>query len=228
MNSKTKTVLYLVGSLFLLGLLTGMVIDVVRDRAEPEPIEIATSTIVISWAPSETATVTSAASQPAQPVTVPATSTEAAPEPVAVVPTDRRAATLFQLINDDRAEAGLPGYRYNARLQKAAELKGADMAARGYFDHDDPEGNRPWVFLTRAGYDYASAGENLAEGFDSTADAEAAFMDSPTHRANVLKATYDEVGIALVRGVCAQRDTCADGDYGEEVTFVIVFFGRAK
>lgn len=100
-------------------------------------------------------------------------------------------------------------------LVEAAQLKANDMAARGYFSHNSPDGKTPWYWLGQVGYGYAYAGENLAVNFVDSEDIVLAWMNSPTHRANILSDKFTEVGIAAARGTYE----------GREVTFVAQFFG---
>lgn len=125
---------------------------------------------------------------------------------------------LVSLTNADRSKNGVGELTENALLAKAAKLKAEDMAAKGYFAHVTPDGKEPWHWLELAGYQYEYAGENLAVDFEDSKDVEEAWMDSPTHRANIVKGAYTEVGIATAQGTYK----------GEEVTFVVQFFGSPK
>ncbi len=103
----------------------------------------------------------------------------------------------------------------NEALDAAAQAKAEDMAARGYFSHVGPDGEEPWVWLQRAGYEYAYAGENLAVRFNDSKDVVDAWMASPAHRANIIKSNYQEIGVGL-----------AEGTYkGSSATFVVQYFG---
>ena len=91
------------------------------------------------------------------------------------------------------------------------------MAARGYWSHDTPDGQTPWSFMIAAGYDYQTAGENLAYGFDTSADVMTAWMNSPDHRANILNSTYHDIGIGIVNIPDYQNsgpETLVDTMYG--------------
>jgi len=108
--------------------------------------------------------------------------------------TDLSISELLQDTNDQRVANNLGSLALNAKLNQAAQAKANDMAARDYWSHDTPEGNPPWVFFTNAGYQYQTAGENLAYGFDSSSHTVAGWMASPGHRANILNTSYSEVG----------------------------------
>lgn len=103
----------------------------------------------------------------------------------------------------------------NPLLQKAAELKAIDMANKGYFAHNTPDGKTPWYFLEQVDYKYKYAGENLAVNFTESRDVTEAWMNSPGHRANIVKKEYTEIGIATSEGFYE----------GHKAIFVVQFFG---
>lgn len=114
---------------------------------------------------------------------------------------------IINLTNQERTSRGLTELRYNARLSAAAEAKAIDMLNNGYFNHMAPSGRTPWQFIEDAGYHYVKAGENLAIDFQTIEAPVPAWMASPTHRANILKPAYKEVGIARVKGEFQGRET---------------------
>jgi hypothetical protein len=102
--------------------------------------------------------------------------------------------------NDQRGKNGLSTLTRNGQLTRAAELKGQDMLAKGYWAHTSPDGKEPWYFILQAGYNYNRAGENLARDFRDTTSVVNAWMNSPGHRANILNSHYQEIGVAVVSG----------------------------
>lgn len=127
-------------------------------------------------------------------------------------------AVLEALTNDQRTVNNASPLSENALLQQAAELKAKDMATRGYFAHNTPEGYLPWYWLEKVGYQYDHAGENLAVNFTDSKDVVDAWMNSPTHRENIVKPIYSETGIGLASGVYE----------GRPAVFVAQFFGTPK
>ena len=111
--------------------------------------------------------------------------------------TEMSISSLLQETNEERVGGGLGGLTLNAQLNQAAQAKANDMATRNYWSHNTPEGNPPWIFFTAAGYNYQTAGENLAYGFDTSTDAVIGWMNSPGHKANILNTTYKEVGFGV-------------------------------
>ena len=109
---------------------------------------------------------------------------------------DDAQARALQLLNRDREKHGLAPLVYSAALTELADRYAADLIARGFFSHDDPDGRSPFDRMRVAGIAYRHAGENLAIN-DSVDAAQAAFMNSPTHRANVLQPQFTEVGIGV-------------------------------
>lgn len=99
--------------------------------------------------------------------------------------------------NSQRAAHGLGSLAINSQLNSAAQAKANDMVARDYWSHLTPDGEQPWVFFNAAGYDYLTAGENLAYGFANSDATVTAWMNSPPHKANVLGSNYKEVGFGF-------------------------------
>ena len=123
--------------------------------------------------------------------------------------------TLTALANEERADNGFASLKTSEILTRAAQLKANDMATRGYFAHVSPDGKTPWYWLDQVGYRYSMAGENLAINFSQSEDVSRAWMNSPSHRANILKDNYTEIGIAVATGTYQGRKT----------VFVAQFFG---
>lgn len=118
--------------------------------------------------------------------------------------------------NKRREEAGLTPLTINAQLSDAARRKASDMFAFDYWAHTNPDnGTEPWYFFDAVGYKYHYAGENLARDFATTAPMVQAWIDSPTHRDNMLSSKYQETGIAVVNGTLK----------GVETTLVVQLFG---
>lgn len=103
---------------------------------------------------------------------------------------------IVHAMNRERAAKGLRPLRLNGTLSAAAGDRIDDMLSKRYFDHVSPDGIQPFVWAKRRGYDYRTIGENLAVGFGGTSVV-TGWMNSPGHRANVLGAAFDEVGIAV-------------------------------
>lgn len=118
--------------------------------------------------------------------------------------TDMSVSGLLQETNSKRIAGGLGNLALNAQLNQAAQTKANDMAARDYWSHNTPDGSPPWIFISNAGYDYKTAGENLAYGFDSSTEAVIGWMNSPGHKANIMNTGYTEVGFGIANAASYQ------------------------
>lgn len=116
-------------------------------------------------------------------------------------------AVLDNLTNGERQTQNLPTLTVSSILNKAAQMKADDMAANGYFAHTSPDGKTPWYWLEQAGYNYQYAGENLAINFSDSKDVTDAWMNSPTHKANIVKGNYTEIGTGVATGMYQGRQT---------------------
>jgi uncharacterized protein YkwD len=115
-------------------------------------------------------------------------------------------ATLCTL-NAQRARYGLSPLKLNKRLSKAARRHARDMVRRDYFSHDSLGGGTFVDRIRGTGYlrgaQRWSVGENLAWGTHGSSAPRAIttmWMNSPGHRANILSASFREVGIGLALG----------------------------
>lgn len=122
---------------------------------------------------------------------------------------------VIRLTNEKRVENGLPPLTQNPTLSQAAQAKGADMLSKGYWAHIAPDGTTPWKFFLDFGYKYRYAGENLARDFQNPSSAVDAWMNSPSHKENMLSSKYKEIGVAVVEGNLAGIDS----------TIIVQFFG---
>lgn len=115
-------------------------------------------------------------------------------------PTDASARTeVLALVNQERAKVGCSPLSTSAPLTSLAQNFSEDMAARGFFDHTDPDGDTPWDRAAQAGVQGLGA-ENIARG---QADAQAVmegWMNSEGHRANILNCDYKTIGIGVHEG----------------------------
>jgi uncharacterized protein YkwD len=125
---------------------------------------------------------------------------------------------LFHKTNQERQSRGFSELRLNPKLSKAAEQKALHMFEKNYWAHISPDGTEPWDFILDTDYDYLYAGENLAKNFSSSNEVVVAWLNSPSHRDNLLSPNYDEIGFGVVNGVLN----------GYETTLVVQMFGRPR
>ena len=108
-------------------------------------------------------------------------------------------ASMLQLINRERAAAGLKPLAPDPELTEVARRHSADMFARGYFAHVTPEGRDPFDRMRAANVHFVTAGENLALA-PTLPIAHTGLMNSPGHRANILNPDFGRVGIGIMDG----------------------------
>lgn len=104
--------------------------------------------------------------------------------------------TLLQLTNQERIKNGLAPLVADSALATAARAKSSDMKAKNYFSHTSPTYGSPAQLLTRFGISYMAYAENIAKGPDA-ARIHAMWMNSPGHRANILNARFNRIGIGV-------------------------------
>jgi len=122
---------------------------------------------------------------------------------------------LINLTNQERKKNGLDELKLNPALVEAATQKATDMINKNYWAHTSPEGKTPWSFFKSADYSYLYAGENLARDFINSEAVVQAWMDSPTHRDNILSSRYQEIGLVVIN----------DTFQGQETSLVVQLFG---
>jgi hypothetical protein len=127
-------------------------------------------------------------------------------------------SVLIELTNQTRKSFGLSALKENPKLTQSAYLKAEDMLGKDYFSHQSPEGIWPWDWLKRVSYNYSLAGENLAIGFLDSEEVHQAWLNSSSHKANILNPNYQEIGIAVSKGEFE----------GNEVAVVVQLFGSPE
>lgn len=132
------------------------------------------------------------------------------------IATDINPTRLLIYTNEKRQQVGVGPLSLNEKLSLAAEKKANNMFSENYWAHNSPSGKNPWVFIKDSGYTYTYAGENLAKGFTEAEDVIKAWMESPTHRENMLSKNYYDVGFAVVEGKLR----------GEETVLIVEMFGN--
>lgn len=127
-------------------------------------------------------------------------------------------AVIVQLTNQERGEDTLQPLRHNSVLDAAATMKAKHMAENEYFAHFSPDNVSPWHWFREAGYQYVHAGENLAIHFSDSDEVVQAWMESPTHRDNIMNGQFMEIGVGTARGTYQ----------GFPTTYVVQLFGTPR
>lgn len=112
---------------------------------------------------------------------------------------------MLELVNAERAKVGCAALTMDARLTAAARGHSQDMATRGYFAHDTPEGVGMATRVTNAGYRWSAVAENIAMGYPDPASVLSGWMNSPGHRTNILHCQYRQLGVGVVANAKGAR-----------------------
>ena len=110
---------------------------------------------------------------------------------------------VVDLVNEQRAKNGLGKLTANWELSRVARYKSQDMHDKKYFSHTSPTYGSPFDMMKSFGISYRSAGENIAQGYKTPKAVVDGWMNSSGHRANILNASYTQIGVGYV----------ADGHY---------------
>ena len=108
-------------------------------------------------------------------------------------------AEVIRLVNEIRRQNGLGELTASAELSHVARLKSQDMHDKGYFDHTSPTYGSAFDMLRSFGISYRTAGENIAYGYSTPQAVVDAWMNSSGHRANILNASYTQIGVGHVQ-----------------------------
>lgn len=114
------------------------------------------------------------------------------------------AITMLRLVNMERCARGISPLALHPRLTKAAQRHSNDMAARNFVSHTGSDGTSPGLRMSQAGYNWQAWAENIAAGNSTAAATFNQWMASSGHRANLLSATYREMGLAFARNNASQ------------------------
>jgi hypothetical protein len=136
---------------------------------------------------------------------------------VAGISTNFTASEILSIVNAVRQENNLSPLRLQPTLSQAAEAKANAMIATNSWSHNTPT-QTPWDFIDQTGYTYAIAGENLAKDFTDPKAVVEAWLNSPSHRENLLNGEYTETGVAVIQGDFQQK---------QNTTLVVQFLARA-
>lgn len=105
---------------------------------------------------------------------------------------------VIRLVNEQRAKNGLNALTANWELSRVARYKSQDMVYNRYFSHTSPTYGTPFQMIKAFGLSYRTAGENIAYGQRTPQEVVNAWMNSSGHRANILNASYTQIGVGYV------------------------------
>lgn len=104
---------------------------------------------------------------------------------------------VVRLVNIERQKGKLSLLKEQPKLSQLAVVKAQDMIRRNYFNHVSPFYGQPWDLAALFDYPFTSFGENIARNFNSPQAVVNAWMNSPNHRANILKSNYTDIGVGM-------------------------------
>ncbi|MEU1514762.1 CAP domain-containing protein [Streptomyces sp. NPDC005811] len=171
----------------------------------------ASATATPAGTPSATpsgATASASPSATAEPTVTPAATpseepASATPAPKATssaaYPDSGATARVLSLVNAERDKAGCSPLTENAKLTKAAQDHSQDMADHQNMSHTGSDGSSMSDRLSRVGYTFSSAGENVAAGYGTPESVMDGWMNSPGHKANILNCGFKEIGVGLAQ-----------------------------
>lgn len=106
---------------------------------------------------------------------------------------------VLELVNQERAKAGVKPLKGNLELSNVATIKSQDMIDKNYFDHNSPTYGSPFDMMRKFGIDFNMAGENIAYGQRTPEEVMKGWMNSPGHRKNILNPEFEQIGIGIAK-----------------------------
>ena len=104
---------------------------------------------------------------------------------------------MVDLVNQERAKAGVAALKVDPELSRVARIKSQDMKDNNYFSHTSPTYGSPFDMMKSFGIKYRAAGENIAK-HSSVDSAHVGLMNSEGHRKNILNPNFTHIGIGIV------------------------------
>lgn len=105
---------------------------------------------------------------------------------------------VVKYTNIERVKNGLPELQIDNKLSEVAWYKSKDMQTLDYFDHTSPTYGSPFDMMSQFGVSFTAAGENIAYGYPTPEALVQAWMDSPSHRENILNSIFTHIGVGHV------------------------------
>jgi uncharacterized protein YkwD len=126
---------------------------------------------------------------------------------------DEMRAAVVCLLNQQRNSRGLPGLHVSAKLNQSAQSWNQWMVSTGNFTHGNNFAGR----ISAVGYDWQTAGENIATGYATPREVVRAWMASPDHCTNILDPSFRDVGTGVTAaavGSWATQPSTWTNDFG--------------
>lgn len=107
---------------------------------------------------------------------------------------------VVNIVNQERSRAGLSPLRIHSQLNAAAQAHSDDMVRNNFMGHTGSDGSSMGDRIRRNGYNFRTAGENVAAGQSSPQDVMRSWMNSPGHRQNILNPNFRDIGVGCAHG----------------------------
>ena len=118
-------------------------------------------------------------------------------EPKEVFNLEEYVGRVIDLVNEERANVGLPELKEDKRLDAVAQGHSEDMAENDFFDHTNLQGKSPFDRLSDNNIRFMAAGENIAWGHTSPEEVVEGWMESTGHRENILSENFGKIGVGI-------------------------------
>lgn len=102
---------------------------------------------------------------------------------------------VVNLINVERTRADLDPLQIDRQLTQAAQAHTESMADNDFYSHTGVDNSSPFDRIQNTGYQYLTAAENIAAGYQTPEAVVQAWMGSTEHRANILNSDLTEIGV---------------------------------
>ncbi|WP_103900203.1 CAP domain-containing protein [Clostridioides difficile] len=106
---------------------------------------------------------------------------------------------VVDLVNIERAKAGLNPLTLDSSISNVATKKSQDMIDNNYFSHNSPTYGSPFDMLKKFGISYKTAGENIAIGQKTPKEVVNAWMNSEGHRKNIMNPNFSKIGVGVAQ-----------------------------
>lgn len=186
--------------------------DKVLDTAQPQT-PVATSSTSISR---EGATATSSGVVTGTITVTPSGARAASPALQQEILTYLNAARSKSCQCGSTTYAAAPALALNTKLTTASDKFALDLATYNYFSHTGRDGSAPWDRMTREGYIWRAAGENIAAGYTTARSVVDGWLSSPGHCANIMNPAFKEVGVGYAYSAASTYKYYWVNDFGTQ------------
>lgn len=114
---------------------------------------------------------------------------------------------VFTLVNEIRTQNGLEKLLWSPELSRAGRRHAEDMSLRNFFNHINLDNQSPFDRMRSYEITYMYAAENIANAYDSPQEAIDGWMNSDSHRENILNPEFKKIGVGFYKNYWCQEFT---------------------